>query len=1066
VDVSGPTRTLGGLLSCQAERSPDAPAILAPGRPPLTYARLHAHVEDVGRTLRALGIGVGDRVAVVLPNGPEMAVAAVALASHAACAPLNPAYGAEELDRCLADLRPRALLTSAGVDSPARRIAAARGISVVELEPRLDAEAGVFTLAVPLPAGAATPDTIAPDDVALLLLTSATTSRAKIVPLTHANVRASASASRTALGLTAADRCVNVLPLFHGHGLIATLLASLDAGAGIVCSPGPDVARFFGWLADTRATWYSAVPTIHQAILGQALRDPDRVPVGQLRLIRSGSAPLRPRVLAELERTFEAPVIEFYGMTEVAAAPIACNPLPPGRRKPGSVGVPADLDVAILDARGRILPRGQSGEVGVRGASVMRGYDAASVVDAGVFAEGGWFRTGDLGVFDHEGFLFLTGRSKEIINRGGEKIAPQEVDDALMDHPAVARAVSFAVPHATLGEDVGAAVVLRPHASATARDLRRFARSRLADFKVPRQILIVPGLPASATGKVARIGLAERLGLTTGAAMPEAAAGPRTPLEARLAALWAELLDVESVGIHDDFFASGGDSLLATQLLARVHDLLAVEASFSAFFDAPTIAAMADHVATLGGAGAARPAATAAPVRARVAPTSVAQEHVWRLQRALPDLPFFNVLYAVQVRGPVKTALLQASLGEIARRHEILRTTFDEVDGRSVQVIAPARSLPLVVDDLRDLPEAAQAVRGQALLSAEALEPFDLGRGPLMRARLVRWDETEGTLVITLHQAIVDGWSLGVLIGELAALYDAFASGSSSPLAPLGLQWADVAGWQRQWASGEAGRAQLAYWTSQLRGPWPALELVTDHPRGAGSDLRTARRPVALPRELVDRLGQASRREGATVFMLLVTALVILLRRELGQDDVRVATLVANRNRPGTGELIGPLVNTVVLRAHVSGDLPLRDLIQRIRATTLAAYANQDLPFEELVPELERLHGITPRSLSPVMLVLQNATLRPRARSAGPLELEEANPAMSLPLVAATTFDVVLNLHETDEGLTGSCVYKADLFEASTIDRIVDRFRRVLERVAGAPEQPVSAVAVCSDGNV
>jgi acyl-CoA synthetase (AMP-forming)/AMP-acid ligase II len=1064
VDVSGPARTLPELLRRQRERLPDAPAILAPGRSPLTYARLHAHVEGVGRTLRALGIGRADRVAVVLPNGPDMAVAILAVASHAACAPLNPAHGPEELDRSLADLRPRALLTSACVDSRARRIATARGIAVVELEPRLDAEAGIFTLVAP-PAAAASPGTVGSDDVALLLLTSATTSRAKIVPLTHANVCASAAASRTALGLTRADRGVNVLPLFHGHGLIATVLASLDAGAGIVCAPGPDVASFFGWLADHHATWYSAVPTIHQAILGQALREPARVPVGQLRLVRSGSAPLRPRVLADLERTFGAPVIEFYGMTEVAAAPMACNPLPPGRRKPGSVGMPVDLDVAILDERGRTVPHGRPGEIVVRGASVMRGYDPASMAAGPVFAAGGWFRTGDLGVFDDEGYLFLTGRSKEIINRGGEKISPQEVDDVLMEHEAVARAVSFAVPHATLGEDVAAAVVLRPHASATARDLRRFALERLADFKVPRQILIVPSLPASATGKVARVGLAAHLGLIPGAGTPEPGAPPRTPLEARLADLWAELLGVESVGIHDDFFASGGDSLLATQLLARVHDLLAVEASFPAFFDAPTIAALAEHLETLARKSAQRLAA-ATPAHTRTAPASVAQEHLWRLQAALPDLPFFNVLHVLQVRGPVKTAVLQASLEEIARRHEILRTTFDVVDGRPVQVIAPALQLPLVVDDLRGLPESEQEARGQALLSADALQPFDLGRGPLMRTRLVRWDETEGTLVVALHQSIVDGWSLGVLTDELAALYDAFASGGASPLAPLSLQWADVAAWQREWASRDAMRAQLAFWTARLRGPLPALELATDHPRRAGSGLRTVRRPVALSAELGEAVTRASRREGVTVFMMLVAAFAIALRRDLGQDDVRVATLVANRNRPGTVGLIGPLVNTVVLRTRVTGDLPVRELLQRIRATTLAAYANQDVPFEELVPILEREHGIAPRSLAPAMLVLQNATLRPRARSAGALELEEANPAMSMPLAAATTFDVVLNLHETGEGLTGSCVYKADLFEASTIDRMLAGFRHVLERVAGAPEQPVSVVSVCGDGNV
>src|SRR5215467_10223441 len=341
---SVPFSCLPHLLEHQAKRIPGAPAILALGRAPLTYGHLYQQADKIGHALRAMWIGRHDRIAVVLPNGPEMAVAILTVASNAACAPMNPAYGAEELDRYFADLRPRALITQAGIDSPARRVALSRGIRVIELSATFDAEAGVFTLE-----GRhwrmRPHESVSGGDVALLLFTSGTTSQPKIIPLTQVNICTSAYSSAAAVALGETDRCLNVLPLFHGHGLIATVLASLAAGASVVCTPGCDVNNFFGWLTAFRPTWYSAVPTMHQAILAQARQQREQLGDCQLRLVRSASASLPPHVFAELERTFGTCVIEFYGMTETASAPIACNPMPPRRRKAGSVGVPLGLNV-------------------------------------------------------------------------------------------------------------------------------------------------------------------------------------------------------------------------------------------------------------------------------------------------------------------------------------------------------------------------------------------------------------------------------------------------------------------------------------------------------------------------------------------------------------------------------------------------------------------------------------------------------------------------------------------------------------------------------------------------
>ncbi|MGH7580639.1 MAG: non-ribosomal peptide synthetase, partial [Gemmatimonadales bacterium] len=472
-------------------------------------------------------------------------------------------------------------------------------IPIIELSADAGAEAGAFTLAGPAGAAPAAAGGFAQaDDVALVLHTSGTTSRPKLVPLSHRNLCASAGNGAAALGLTTADRCLNIMPLFHIHGLVAALLASLTSGAEVVCSPGFYAPQFFGWMDQCRPTWYSAVPTMHQAILARASSHGDVIRRSPLRLIRSSSSALPPQVMAQLEETFGAPVIEAYGMTE-AAHQMASNPLPPRPRKPGSVGVAAGPEVAIMDPEGRLLPAGEQGEVVIRGPNVTRGYESNPEANRAAFTDG-WFRTGDQGCLDGDGYLRLTGRLKEIINRGGEKISPREVDEVLMDHAAVGQVVTFAIPDGTLGEDVGAVVVLKPGAEATEREIRDYAAARLADFKVPRTVLFLDEIPKGPTGKPQRIGLAGRLGLGS-SAWPERPARPaytppRTPVEELLAQIWAGVLGVERVGVDESFLDLGGDSMLATLLVSRIRQELGLELSLRSLFDAPTVADQAGVV--------------------------------------------------------------------------------------------------------------------------------------------------------------------------------------------------------------------------------------------------------------------------------------------------------------------------------------------------------------------------------------------------------------------------------------------------------------------------------------
>ena len=498
------------VLDLLQSGGPEAPALGGERRDGLTFAGLRALCRKTAASLAAHGIGRGDRIAIVLPNGPEMASAFAAMAGCATVAPLNPAYRAEEFRFYLSDLRADALVIERDMDSPARQVAAELSVPVFELSGDPAGPAGTFAL-TGHSADGALPDTTAPgpDDIALILHTSGTTSRPKIVPLSQRNICASARNIAQTLQLAPADRCLNVMPLFHIHGLIGAVLSSLGAGAPVWCAPGFNALRFFAWMAEAAPTWYSAVPTMHQAILSRAARNRAAIDKAGLRFIRSSSSSLPPQVMAALEETFGCPVIESYGMTE-AAHQMASNPLPPAARKPGTVGVAAGPDIAVLDAANRPVPAGTVGEVCIRGANVTTGYEANPEANAEAFA-GGWFHTGDQGMLDGDGYLTITGRLKEIINRGGEKISPREVDEVLLDHPAVAQAVTFALPHDKLGEEVAAAVVPAGGNGVDARALRDFAAGRLADFKVPRRIVVLEEIPKGATGKVQRIGLHEKL---------------------------------------------------------------------------------------------------------------------------------------------------------------------------------------------------------------------------------------------------------------------------------------------------------------------------------------------------------------------------------------------------------------------------------------------------------------------------------------------------------------------------------------------------------------------------
>jgi acyl-CoA synthetase (AMP-forming)/AMP-acid ligase II/thioesterase domain-containing protein/acyl carrier protein len=572
------------LLERWARETPNSVAIIGV-QPSLTvtYGELRDRAFGLAADLLDRGVGRKDVVLVSMPAGPEYLVAILGCMAIGVCAPVNPAYTVAELSRYAADSGAAAVVTDGAEGGSAGILAAELGLSVVRPGRR---------------SAAAPHEPLSTADAALLLHTAGTTARPKQVPLSHANLLAAAANVVSSLSLTPADRCLDVMPLFHSHGLIGAALASLVAGGSVVCTPGVDPRRVVQWAQDTECTWYTAAPTVHRLVLGAP---------GDwkgFRLLRSASAPLPPQLAEQLERRFDAPMIEVYGMTE--SYQIAANPLPPGERRRGSVGLATGTQIAVLDASGEVQTHGE-GEVLVRGAALFGGYSVPSEANDDAFV-GSWFRTGDMGRIDDDGYLFITGRVKDQINRAGEKISPREVEEAILDHPDVVDVLVFGVPDEVLGEDVGCAVVTASGSHLDPGDLRVHLRPRLASFKVPRQVVSVKEIPKSETGKPLRRAFVEEfMARTEGRQHPTALSGAG-PADAdvltRLARIWQTVLFLDSPPRPDDsFFDLGGDSLAVMAMVVEIEEAFGVDLPLVDVHSVPTFAELAARVQRLASVG-------------------------------------------------------------------------------------------------------------------------------------------------------------------------------------------------------------------------------------------------------------------------------------------------------------------------------------------------------------------------------------------------------------------------------------------------------------------------------
>jgi amino acid adenylation domain-containing protein len=1039
---------LEDLLAYYGRRAPRRNAIVAPGYAPVTYGKLWARGNDTVCRLRSLGVGRSDRVAVVLPNGAEAAVAIIVVATAAVCVPLNPRFTADECQRYFGDLQVAALLTRADMDSASRGVAHTLGIPVIDLAPRPSDGPAAFSLL-----GSGTGRVIggelppSADNDAFILLTSGTAARPKMVPLTHASVCRSACNAGAALTLAPRDRLLSVLPLFHAHGLISGLLTALAAGSTVVCAPRFDPDAFFGWLIEFRPSWYTAVPAIHRALLSVADRHKHSLRRCSLRLIRSASASLPPAVLRELEALFGVPVIETYGMTE-AASQIAANPL--GRRKPGSVGRPAGAEIAIMDPAGRQLAAGERGEIALRGPTITRGYDNDTTTNESAFRDG-WFRTGDLGYLDRDGYLFIVGRIKDVINRGGQKVAPVEVEQALLSHPDVLEAAAFSIPHARLGEDVAAAVVLRAETKVSAQKLRNFARERLARFKVPGLIRIVPEIPKGPSGKIRRDGLAAALSFT----LPRAGVKhggkmipPRSELEWQLANTWTELLELNQIGIDEDVFALGADSITVTQMLSRLRARFGVDFSFKDIFDAPTVAALAARLESSERAPAVVPLSLHdASAKGRSVRLSFQQQRIHLLSKLDPTGCNYHVLEVARLLGPLDLDALEASIATICERHEVLRSTFLEGVAEPLQMVRT--TLPRL--ERLDMRPCAKSKREAAIQrrARETLhQSFDLANEPPLRARLLRFDEDDHALVIMLHHLITDGWSQRLFWEELEALYWANLNGTTAALPELSIQYRHFAEWQRAWLQTPAAKSQLSYWQARLEG-LTELPLRTDRPRPEIRSGRGARHPLKFSRALSHAIKSLSRAHRVTLFMTLLAAFQCLLHRYTEHDDVAVGSVIANRNQIQIERLMGMFANTIVLRTDLSGDPEFSEVLRRARQVTLDAYRNQDLPIEEILKAVQVPRSMDRNFLFQVMFILQNPSPRAPVLPGLSAHFVDVDPGIA-------RVDLMLELIDQDEGLRGWFEYSSDLFDAATIARIAAYLQTLLNAIVANPEERIS----------
>jgi amino acid adenylation domain-containing protein len=1040
-------RCIHAIFEAQAAKTPDAVAVTFEDQS-LTYAELNARANRLAHHLVARGVGPEVRVGLFLERGLEMVITILGvLKAGGAYVPLDPAYPVDRVAFALSDAGVPVLLTQ---DSLRETCPAQDGIEIISLD---RASAEIASESAENPASGATPESLA-----YVIYTSGSTGTPKGALIEHRNVARLFSATDRWFGFDKTD----VWTLFHSSAFdfsVWEIWGALLYGGRLVVVP-VDVSRdadaFHALVQREGVTVLNQTPSAFRQFIRA---DAERGGELALRNVIFGGEALEPASLREwVERhgVDQPRLINMYGITEttvhVTYRPLSREDVFEGAGSPIGVRIP-DLQLYVCDSGMRPLPVGVPGELYVGGAGVARGYLNRPELTAQRFVEnpfgaGRLYRTGDRVRWLADGTLDYLGRLDEQVKIRGFRIELGEIEAALLSHGGL-REVAVIVREDAPGDK---RIVAYLAGEANAESLRAHLRTRLPEYMVPSAFVQVDALPLTPNGKLDR----KALPAPDYASDADAYVAPRTPVEEMLAAVWAEVLRVERVGIHDSFFALGGHSLLATRVVSRVREVLGIELPLRALFEEPTVAALAERVTSIRGAARAPLVPIVRVERGGGLPLSSAQERLWFLDRLEGGSPFYNIPLALRLVGELDVAALERAFGEIVRRHEVLRTTFTESGESAVQVIAPFSGFGVPVEDLSALDDAAREAEVRVRARDFAARPFDLEAGPLFRAAVLRLAGDEHVLLVCMHHIVSDGWSLGVLLRELGTLYGAFCGGGASPLPELAVQYADYAAWQRDQMRGEALDAQLAYWKARLAGAPTLLELPTDRPRAAVQSYRGARERVDLSANLLQRLERLGRAEGATLYMVLLGGFQVLLGRYSGSEDVVVGSPIAGRTRSEVEELIGFFINTLVLRTDLGGDPDFREVLRRVRDVTLGAYEHQDVPFERLVAELRPERSMSHAPLFQVAFTLQNA-----------LGGVQGLPGLRMTPVGGeaetTQFDLALSIGALPEGFSASLTYATDLFDASTIRRMLGHLERVLDQVAAGAGVRVSEIALLDE---
>ncbi|QSQ25383.1 amino acid adenylation domain-containing protein [Pyxidicoccus parkwayensis] len=1038
------------LFEAQVERAPDAVAASSE-KARLTYRELNVRANQLAHHLRRRGVRTGSFVGVMLERSLDALVSLLGvMKAGAAYLPLDPAYPRERLEYMLSDSGTRLLVTRAEL---------LERVGALDVE-MLDVEASRSDVARE---AASNPGWEVPlESLAYLIYTSGSTGRPKAVMTPHRAVVAYALGSARIYGLTAEDRVLQFSSLSFDQSVEEIFPALLTGGTVVLrteamLDPATFCARCEQWgltlLFLPTAFWGE----LTSALASGTVRLPhsvrlvatggEKVPAAQVLQWRR-AVPSRIRLTNEYGPTETTVICVVGDLGTLPEAELGWGIVPIGTSAPG-------VRAFVLDGHQQPVPMGVPGELYIGGITLAHGYLGRPDLTAERFvpdpfsAEPGarLYRTGDLVRCRTDGNLEYVGRADDQVKLRGFRVELGEVDSALRKCAGV-RDVAVVVREPTPGDKrLVAYVVAEPGTEVRSSLLRTELKRALPEYMVPSAFVLMDVLPLTPSGKVDRKALpapqedVERDGYLA----------PRAGLEEVVANIWAPLLGVKRVGAHDNFFELGGHSLLATQVVSRLREVLQRELPVRMLFEAPTVAELARRLeASREDAGP--PPPPLVPVSRDVEPPpSFAQQRLWFLARLDAGGYSYNVPFFLRLKGPLDVAALERALTDLVQRHEALRTTFVEVNGEPVQRISPRAELPFTVESLET--GSDEAIRRRA--EEEVRRPFDVERGPLVRATVLRASENEHVLLLLMHHIVCDFWSSDVLARELSALYSACSRGEEATLPALPVQYADFARWQRDWMRGDTLEAQRSWWKLQLAGAPPVLELPTDRPRPPAQTFRGAQFHQSLPTAIPGAVQALSREASVTPFMLLMAGFHALLARYSGQEDIVVGTPIAGRDRREVEDLIGFFTNTLALRVNTSGDVSFRELLRRVREACLGAYAHQDMPFEQLVDALVPMRDVSRTPLFQVMFVFQQGS--------APWEL----PGMAVEEFAfepgMAKFDLTLFVRETPSGWTSLWEYNTDLFDRETVARMAAHYARLLEGVLAHPERKLALLPLLTE---